>query len=92
MAAADAERFVIAAKKGDLHTLQKLHSKFNGTTENCFYDGMTALHEACRFGRTGAVQWLIDVAKVDVEKPDESFEGFRAIHWAVQEYVTCILF
>jgi len=86
--AGDFKRFVRAARKGDLRTLQHLHYKFNGMIANCFHKEKTALHEACRFGHKAVIEWLLDVAKADVELPDESTEGFRAIHWAANVYLS----
>jgi len=87
VATTDAERFVRAAYKGDLLTLQSQSNEM----VNCFYNKKTALHEACRFGRKEVVEWLLDVAKAAIDIPDESTEGFRAIHWAVQAYVSIYL-
>ena len=84
----DSKRFVIAAQAGDLETLQDMHLKFDGMIVNRILEGKTALHEACRFGHKAVIEWLLDIAKADVEIPDESTEGFRAIHWAANVYLS----
>lgn len=75
--------FVKAAQTGDLQTLQFLHSILIGVV-NCSHNGMTALNAACREGQIAAAVWLLDVAKADIERPDEGVAGYRAIHYAAK--------
>ena len=78
--------FIKAAQTGDLKTLQFIHSILIGVV-NCYHDGITALNAACKEGQNEAVQWLLDTAKADIEKPDMDIAGYRAIHYATIRYI-----
>ena len=77
--------FFKAVNQGDLRTAKILYNRQPGVdVEARNSDGKTALHIASRKGHTDLVEWLLDAAKVDVDKPD--LKGFRAIHLAVLGY------
>lgn len=72
--------FFNAVYEGDLETIKMLHNQHKieyGARSKA--EGMTALQLACEKGYTQLVQWLIDVAEVDLYEPDKS-----AIHYAVE--------
>lgn len=81
--------FLKAVEIGDLRSAQLLFKDrlVADAARNAI--GKTALHVACIMGRKDVVLWLLDEAKMDLEKPDNS--GFRAIHHAVQQYINIIL-
>ena len=75
--------FVRAAENGDLNLLKLLHGRYNGIVDDRrIEDGRNALHLACVNGHKEAVEWLLDVAKADLEIADEE-QGFRAIHFSL---------
>lgn len=79
--------FVQAAENGDLDLLKLLHRRYNGIVDDRrIEDGRTALHLASLNGHKDVAEWLLDVAKADLEIADEQ-QGFRAIHFALEGLV-----
>ncbi len=77
--------FFKAVNEGDLRTAKILYNRQLGVdVETRNSDGKTVLHIASRKGHTDLVEWLVEEAKVDVDKPD--LKGFRAIHLAILGY------
>lgn len=77
--------FFKAVNEGDLRTVKILYNRQPGVdVEARNSDGKTALHIASRKGYIDLVEWLLNEAKVDVNKPD--LKSFRAIHHAVLGY------
>ena len=72
-----------AIEKGEIQIAQFLFSMNGLVVDVCNVDGRTALHVACSKGYVNIVRWLLDIVKMDMEKPDNG--GFRAIHHAVQQ-------
>jgi len=75
--------FFKAVDEGDLRVFKLLlinYAVLDADDSNDL-DGRTALHIASLKGHYELVEWLLNEAKVDIEKPD--FRGFRAVHFAV---------
>lgn len=78
--------FFKAVSEGDLRTAKLLYNRQLGVdAEARNSGGRTALHVASRKGHTDLVEWLLNEAKVDVNKSD--VKGYRAIHHAVLGYL-----
>lgn len=76
--------FLKAIDIGDLKRADLLYKKDNVVADAARDSvGRTALHVACMRGQKEIVQWLLDGAKMDLEKPDHL--GSRPIHYAVQQ-------
>jgi len=74
--------FFKVVSEGDLRTAKLLYNRQPGVdVEARNPDGKTALHVASRKGHTNLVEWLLNEAKVDANKPDAKV--YRAIHHAV---------
>ena len=74
--------FFKAVDRGDLRIAKLLHIWHGVDVDTLNADGKTALHLACENGHKDIVKWLLNDTKVDIEKP--SFNGLRAIHYAVK--------
>ncbi len=75
--------FLKAVEEGDLEMAKFLYTKDREVIYACYEDGRTTLHVGCIKGHKEIVKWLVEVAQMVIEKPDES--GYRAIHHAVEQ-------
>ena len=73
--------FINAVNRGDLRFAKLLLNRAGVDVNARNADGRTALHVACQQGHKEIIQWLLDVAKADLEVADNT--GLRAIHHAV---------
>ena len=73
--------FINAVNRGDLRVAKLLLKRAGVDMDARNADGRTALHVACQQGYKEIIEWLLDVAKADLEVTDN--EGLRAIHHAV---------
>ena len=85
LASKEVTLFFQAADGGDLRTAKLLHCRHGVNADEARKpDGKTALHLASLKGHYDLVQWLLEKAKVNVNKPDN--RGYSAIHYAVLGY------
>ncbi len=75
--------FMEAIEKGEIEIAQFLFTMNGLVVDVCNVHGRAALHVACSKGHVNIVSWLLDIVKMDMEKPDDG--GFRPIHHAVQQ-------
>jgi ankyrin repeat protein len=62
-----AERFRLAAARGDLEEVQQLYSSHGRSIVNARgYDGWTALHMASFYGKLDVVKYLVEVAEASI--------------------------
>lgn len=87
LAAKQMALFFNAVKRGDLRTLKLLHKR-HGVDVDALDEGTknTALQLASKAGFKDLVEWLLDEAQAELEKP--GFNGCRALHCAVTGYST----
>lgn len=72
--------FLIAIEEGNIERAQLLFSKDKLVVGVQKSGGTTILHIACSKGHRHMVRWILDVVKMEIEKPDDC--GYRAIHHA----------
>ena len=90
LAAKQAALFFKAVKRGDLRTVKILHKRHgvdvDALDETSSY---TALQLACQEGYKDIIQWLLDEAQADLEKP--GCDGWRALNCAVLGWVLLLI-
>jgi len=73
--------FFKSVENGDFLMAKLIYTNHGVHVNERNADGKTALQVACELGCKDIVEWLINEAEADLEKPD--FKGFRALHYAV---------